>query len=89
MDDVKRDDFHRRIGTGGADLPLEIVTRGRKRFEVRADEPAIEGAGVSATPSAPVVVGAGVLFFRDRGDGKSQLCVRFPSGATQILSTES
>lgn len=28
------------------------------------------------------------LFVRDNGNGKTQVCVRFPSGATQVLSTE-
>ena len=88
MDDVKRDDFHRRIGTGGALLPMEIVTHGRTRFTVRAEEPAMEGAPASATPLAPPKDGSGVFFFRDRGDGKAQFCIIFPSGAVQILATE-
>ena len=28
------------------------------------------------------------LYLRDDGTGKSQLCVRFPSGAVQVISTE-
>jgi hypothetical protein len=28
------------------------------------------------------------LFVRDNGAGKTQLCVRFPTGAIQVLSTE-
>ena len=28
------------------------------------------------------------LFARDNGSGKTQLCVRFPSGSIQVLATE-
>lgn len=33
-------------------------------------------------------VNAGRLYFRDNGAGKTQLVVRFPTGAIQILATE-
>jgi len=43
---------------------------------------------VEATaPSAPSA-NQGVLFLQDNGAGKSQLCVRFNTGAIQVLSTE-
>lgn len=86
--DVDKDNFHRRIGTGGANKAMDVITRGRTRFTVRAEEPAIEGRPVEAIPTATTIAGSGVFFFRDNGAGKSQLCVRFPSGATQILGTE-
>jgi hypothetical protein len=38
-------------------------------------------------PIAPATNGAR-LFVRDNGSGKTQLCVRFATGATQIISTE-
>lgn len=40
-----------------------------------------------AEPSAP---GAdrGFLYVKDNGSGKSQLCVRFPTGAVQVVATE-
>jgi hypothetical protein len=43
--------------------------------------------GEIADPSAPVV-NKGRLYVKDNGSGKSQLAVRFPSGAVQILATE-
>lgn len=38
-------------------------------------------------PSAPGS-NTGVMYVRDNGSGKSQLCVRFPTGAVQVIATE-
>jgi hypothetical protein len=38
-------------------------------------------------PSAPSSNGAR-LYTKDNGSGKTQLCVRFNSGAVQVLATE-
>jgi hypothetical protein len=38
-------------------------------------------------PAAPASNRA-VLYSRDNGSGKTQLCVRFPTGAVQVLATE-
>ena len=46
----------------------------------------IWGANPS-TPDAPEL-GTARLFARDDGTGKMQLCVRFPTGAAQVLATE-
>jgi hypothetical protein len=40
-----------------------------------------------ADPAAPPS-NSGRLFARDNGAGKTQLCVRFPTGAVQVLATE-
>lgn len=88
MNDLNREDYRRSIGTGGAKQRMEIITHGKKRFEVHADEPALEGQPISSTPAAPARAGSGAFFFRDDGNGKSQFCVRFPSGAVQVLATE-
>ena len=40
-----------------------------------------------AAPDAPAS-NTGRLFVRDNGSGKSQLCVRFPTGAIQVVATE-
>lgn len=40
-----------------------------------------------SAPSAPAA-NKGRLFMRDNGSGKSQLCVRFNSGAVQVLATQ-
>lgn len=49
------------------------------------------GKGVTFTeqsdPSAPAANNA-VLYAKDNGSGKTQLCVRFPTGAVQVLATE-
>jgi hypothetical protein len=88
MGDSDREDWRRRIGTGGASLPMEIVTRARTRFTVLAEEPGMLCEAASASPDAPTRRGTGVWFFRNDGTGKSQFCVRFPSGAVQILASE-
>ncbi len=86
--DLEREDFRRRIGTGSARQGMEIITHGQKRFEVLAEEPGLMGQPASASPRAPAKKGAGVFFFRNDGNGKAQYCVRFPSGAVQIIATE-
>jgi hypothetical protein len=40
-----------------------------------------------AAPAAPAA-DYGRIFMRDNGSGKTQFCVRFPSGAVQVLATE-
>lgn len=40
-----------------------------------------------ADPAAPET-NTGSLYVRDNGAGKSQLCIRFPTGAVQVLATE-
>lgn len=85
---VEKDLFSRRIGTGGAKEPLDVVTHGHKRWEFDATSPAIQGEAATASPDAPTAAGTGKFFFRNNGAGKSQFCVRFPSGAVQIVATE-
>jgi hypothetical protein len=58
---------------GGNDTPL-MVPPGLMLAE-RAD------------PTAPPA-NNGDLYVRDNGSGKSQLCVRFPTGAVQVIATE-
>lgn len=41
----------------------------------------------TADPAAPAA-NRGRLYFRDNGAGKTQLAVRFPTGAVQVLATE-
>ena len=41
----------------------------------------------SADPSAPAANGA-VLYTKDNGAGKTQLCVRFATGAVQVIATQ-
>lgn len=48
---------------------------------------AIQGAEISADPSAPAA-NNGLIYFKDNGSGKTQLCVRFATGAVQVLATE-
>jgi hypothetical protein len=47
---------------------------------------AITGTEIS-DPSAPST-NTGTLYFRDNGSGKTQLVVRFPTGAVQVVATE-
>jgi hypothetical protein len=47
----------------------------------------VDIAQVAVDPGPPVG-DLGRLFIGDAGDGKSRLCVQFPSGAVQVLATE-
>ena len=47
----------------------------------------VEMSEMAADPSAPAANKAR-YFTRDNGSGKTQACVRFPSGAVQVLATE-
>ena len=40
-----------------------------------------------ADPAAPAA-DHGKMYFRDNGSGKTQLVVRFPTGAVQVIATE-
>jgi hypothetical protein len=44
--------------------------------------------GVEVTDPAAPAANRGRLYFRDNGGGKTQLAVRFPTGAVQVLATE-
>jgi hypothetical protein len=46
----------------------------------------VEGTEIS-DPAAPGP-NKGRLYFRDNGAGKTQLVVRFPTGAIQVIATE-
>ena len=80
--------YAQRIGTGGSASSLDVITSGRKRMTVLGSHPAMVGQPSPDSPPAPGPAGAGSWFFRDRGDGKSQFCVRFPSGAVQVIASE-
>ncbi len=62
-------------------------------LETQADEvlAEISSAGLvmveRVAPDAPAA-NAAHLFVRDNGSGKTQLCVRFASGAIQVVSTQ-
>lgn len=84
----QEDFFTLRSGTGGKRQGWQWWTHGAKRFELNELQPAVTGEAASASPEAPVGLGKGSFFFRNRGDGKAQFCVRFPSGAVQILANE-
>jgi hypothetical protein len=60
------------------------------RVEARAsldDDIAYVEISEASEPDAPGITG-GRLFVRDNGAGKSQLCIRFASGASQVIATE-
>ena len=68
-------------GTNGADVAIDrssagvMAVTGAVRFTEQSD------------PSAPAA-NTGVIFCRDNGSGKTQFCVRFASGAVQVIATE-
>ena len=47
----------------------------------------IEAVELAADPAAPAANGAR-LYLKDNGAGKTQLCVRFATGAVQVIATE-
>jgi hypothetical protein len=83
---LDQDKFSRRSGTGGSPEDHEFWTDGRKRASIRRDG-AVEFIEID-DPAAPASNNRGLFFFRDDGAGKTQFCVRFPTGVIQILSTE-
>ena len=55
--------------------------------QVKVGDKHIELAELAADPAAPAV-SLGRLYLKDNGSGKTQLCVRFNTGAVVILATE-
>lgn len=48
---------------------------------------ALQGTEKASDPSAPAA-NTGILYFKDNGAGKTQLCVRFATGAVQVIATQ-
>jgi hypothetical protein len=48
---------------------------------------ALQGTEKASDPAAPAA-NTGILYFRDNGSGKTQLCVRFATGAIQVVATQ-
>jgi hypothetical protein len=84
-------------GTSGVQLELFTKPDGAgvaQRLVVDKDGNALwrtpnfqEMISVPVDPAAPAT-GRGRLYMRDTGTGKTQLCVRFATGAVQLLATE-
>jgi hypothetical protein len=55
--------------------------------QIRVGGKHIEMTELAADPAAPAA-DAARLYFRDNGSGKTQLCVRFATGAVQVIATE-
>lgn len=54
---------------------------------VSAAEGSVEFVELSADPSAGAE-STGRLYLRDNGAGKTQLCIRFNTGAVQVIATQ-
>lgn len=74
-----------RLGTTSPH-PIEYITHGRVRKRTLGSDAIDEWLIVDADPAAPPP-GRAYEYYRSSG-GKVQKCVRFPSGAIQILVTE-
>jgi hypothetical protein len=78
------------FGSGTAAPDAQVWRQGTE--VLRFDNPTgATGLGLELVKmTAPAAPGAnmGRLFIRDNGAGKMQLCVRFPTGAIQVISTE-
>jgi hypothetical protein len=72
---------------GGTARDLVLQTDGTERMRVAATTPAVTMPEVASDPAAPAANSA-TFFVRDNGSGKTQFCVRFPTGAVQVLATE-
>lgn len=67
---------------------LQATTEGfGPLYTINADGSTTFTGRGAADPSAPSSAN-GVLYVRDNGAGKAQLCVRFATGAVQVLATE-
>jgi hypothetical protein len=64
------------------------VFTGRVRFENRVTFEGWQDLSEIREPPAPAIPNTARLFAKDNGSGKTQLCVRFPTGAVQVLATE-
>ena len=85
--------------TGTSGVQLELFTKPdgagvAQRLVIDKDGNALwrtpnfqEVISVAIEPAAPAT-GRARVFARDNGSGKTQLCVRFATGATQVLATE-
>lgn len=67
---------------GGSQVPFSF-----KDGAMYLDRNCLDGYELSADPSAPSA-DRGRLYFRDNGSGKTQLCVRFNTGAVQVVATQ-
>lgn len=88
-----------KLGGGGATQDVALSRSAADQLQLGTDDALLIGAATgsgksfiqffeqSADPSAPSANGAR-LFAKDNGSGKTQLCVRFPTGAVQVLVTE-
>jgi DNA-binding protein YbaB len=63
------------LANGGTITSTLYLNASALRFSERVD------------PGAPAA-NNGLLYVRDNGAGKSQLCIRFPTGAVQVIATE-
>jgi len=71
-------------GSGSAVADTNLY---RSAADVLATDDSVEFVEQSSAPSAPAANKAR-LFAQDNGAGKTQLCVRFNTGATQVIATE-
>lgn len=54
----------------------------------QVDPTAVALAKQTTVQVPAAIANTGIVFTRDNGAGKTQLCVRFGTGAIQVLSTE-
>lgn len=72
----------------GSDVTIRRTSAGVMCFQdATTGGIAIEGIKLAADAAAPAA-NKGVTYYRDNGSGKMQYCVRFPTGAVQIVATE-
>lgn len=81
------------VGFSGSAANMGDVAIGRADTALLklVNAPANEGAGIEFTEMSAPAAGASNsarVFCRDNGSGKTQLCVRFATGAIQVIATE-
>lgn len=76
------------LQTGGSASTIQLLSNSGI-IETRSNSSG--GAGIQfkemTAPTAPAV-DKGIVFMQDNGSGKTQLCVRFNTGAIQVIATE-
>lgn len=78
-------------GIGPTDVKLHRPTTGLLEFHTGkfGNLPAnrITMTEQASDPAAPAA-NSGIFYFRDSGSGKTQACIRFPTGAIQVIAEE-
>lgn len=72
--------------TSGQDLQIDRLAAATVEISNASGGGGVLASKEIADPAA--IASYGQIYFRDNGSGKMQFCVRFPTGAVQVIATE-